>query len=160
MTEPLETIEQLYERERGKPMPGKFHSLIQTNICAALRVACRKTYSIHSKLSLDLSGFLVTPDVSVYYRSDITFDRDELKMTTPPLLVIEIISPTQSQYSVVTKIEEMLKNGVKAAWFVQPFIQAVSVFIPNQKPKTFTEGIVRDGVTGIEIPVSEIFTTE
>lgn len=149
-----------YEQERGKPMPSKFHSLVQINIGTALKMRYRKTHSIHSELSLNLGDRPATPDVSVYLKSDISLERDEIKMTQPPLLIIEILSPTQAQQEVADKIEVLLGSGVKAAWLVQPTINAVSVFLPAQKPKTFTEGIISDGATGIELSIDDIFNME
>lgn len=149
-----------YEQERGKPMPSKNHSYIELNVGAELRQRYRKTHSFYTELSLQLGDLPVTPDVCVFPKQKIDFASDLIKVTEPPLVAIEILSPSQSQQPVADEIYAMLAAGVIACWLVQPALQIVSVFLPAQKPKTFTEGIVRDGVTGIELSLDEIFSTE
>jgi Uma2 family endonuclease len=149
-----------YELERGKPMPSEAHSYIQLNIGAELRQRYRKTNSVHSELSLELGDLKRTPDISVFPKRSIDFRHDKVRVTDAPILAVEILSPTQVSQDVIDKIDEMLAAGVKACWFVQPALQTVSVFVLNQKPKTITEGVVSDGVSGIELPIDDIFSTE
>lgn len=149
-----------YEQERGKPMPSLNHSTVELNIGAELRQRYRKTHSIQIELSLKLGDVPVVPDVCVFPKRIIDFENDTIKVTDPPLLAVEILSPTQVSTDVVDKIRLMLAAGVKACWFVQPLLQTVTIFVKDQKPRTLSEGIVADGITGIELPVEEIFSTE
>lgn len=149
-----------YELERGKAMPSYNHSVAQANALVALNARYRKTHVILSELSLELGDLPVTPDISVYAKRPIDWSKDIPKMTEPPLLAIEISSATQSTQKLVDKIYAMLRAGVKACWLVQPPIQAVTVFVSGEKPKTFTEGEVSDGVTGISLPVESVFSAE
>lgn len=152
-----------YEEERGKPMPSYNHGHIQLNIGAALRQRYRKTHSVVSETALKLGGKEsrgTTPDVLVYPKRVVDFKRDVAKMTEPPLLTIEILSATQSQQALAEKCDELIASGVKACWLVQPAIQAVTVFVGAEKPKTVTAGTVSDGITGIELPIEEIFSVE
>ncbi len=71
------------------------------------------------------------PDVSVYRRlKDVNALRDEVKGTEPPLLAVEILSPTQPLDDLVRKAEAYLAAGVGACWLVQPSLQTVTVFRP------------------------------
>lgn len=149
-----------YELERGKAMPSYNQSIAQMNIGSELRQRYRKTHSIHSELSLKLGDLPVTPDISVYAKRPVDWSKDIAKVTEPPLLAIEISSATQSTQELVDKIYAMLRAGVKACWLVQTPIQAVAVFVSGEKPKTFTEGEVADGLTGISLPIESIFSTE
>lgn len=54
-----------YERERGKSLPSKLHSVAQTNLIGQL-LTYRPTFQVLSELTLRLDGRDLTPDVSVY----------------------------------------------------------------------------------------------
>ena len=53
-----------YEEERGKPMPSRNHSAVQTNLISEF--ARQRDFRVHSELTLDISGKPVAPDLSVY----------------------------------------------------------------------------------------------
>jgi Uma2 family endonuclease len=146
-----------YEIERGKPMPSINHSEIQGELVFQLRTKYRSRYSILPELSLNLRERPLTPDICIYERRTIDWLNDETKLTAPPLTTIEILSASQSTQDVVEKILFMLSHGVKSCWFVQPMLQTVTLFLPNEKPKTYTEGLLKDGTTDIEISLESIF---
>ncbi len=145
-----------YERERGKPMPSRNHGLVQYYLVLALS-RYDQDYSVIPELSLELAGRPMVPDLSVYPKLKHDWRHDEVKMTEPPLLVIEIMSPTQGMEEVVLKAEAYLEAGVKACWIVQPALEAIAVMDPGAKPKVFTSGELTDPATGISITVEEIF---
>ncbi len=147
-----------YERERGKPMPSKFHSLIQKKLILAL-ARYEPPYVVFSELSLELDGIRYTPDLSVYRREDVDFAREEIRMTRPPLLTVEIESPTQPTQALVDKVEALLGHGVRSCWLVQPALETVTVFTEGMEKKTITEGAVADPVTEIEVALEDVFTT-
>lgn len=144
-----------YERERGKPMPSKYHSLTQLNLSVAL-AQYRPRYIVFSELSLDLDGLRVTPDLCLYRREDVDLSQEEVRMTVPPLLAVEIASPTQGVQELVDKIQSLLERGVRSCWLVQPALQTVTVFAEGQRI-TFTEDAVTDPATEIEVQVDELF---
>jgi Uma2 family endonuclease len=152
--------ETLYELERGKPMPSYNHAFIQLNIGVALRARYGQKFSVASEASILLNDKQLTPDISVFAKRKMDLKNDVPKMTEVPLLTIEIASATQSQQALVDKCNDMLNGGVKACWLVQPAICAVTVLKKDANPKTFTDGIVTDGVTGIEVSVEDIFSSE
>ena len=145
-----------YELERGKPLPSLNHSITQARLVVALfRYAAQ--YTVASELSLELDGQRFTPDVCLYPKLQVDPMQDQIRMTEPPLLTVEIESPTQSTQDLVDKIRLMLGLGVRSAWLVQPTLQTVTVFHPGAKPKTFTQGMIEDDVTDVEVRVEEVF---
>src|SRR2546428_1341296 len=118
MNTPVLDSPQTYEQERGKPMPSKNHGIVQTNI--TVEFAKHKEYRVMSELSLELNGRPLTPDLSVYPRRPVDFRHDTVCRTDPPLLVVEILSPTQGLLGVMDKIEAYLQSGVKSCWVVNP----------------------------------------
>ena len=154
-----------YERERGKPLPSFNHGTIQALVIGEL-LKHRDEFSIVSELSLELprgeagengEPLRVTPDICVYPKKDVDWMRDEVRMTEPPLLAVEIIGPTQPSQDVVDKIQDMLGAGVSSCWFVQPAIRGVSVFTREAEVRTVTEDVLEDPATGIAFDVPVLF---
>lgn len=110
----------IYELERNKPMPSKNHGKIQANILFSLMSKYRNTYSFISELSLELGNCLCTPDISFYPSAPLDIRNDEIRMTTPPLGVIEILSPTQTLSDLTDNAYLYFSNGVKSCWLVLP----------------------------------------
>lgn len=150
--------EHRYEEERGKPVPSRNHSSAEIRL-GAVFLRYEPEYTPFTELSLALEGWSGTPDVCVYPRMDYDPTQDdEVRMTEPPLIAVEIASPTQSQESLVDKIRQMLAAGVQSCWLVQPAIRAVTVFSAEEpRPRTITDGAVTDPATGIEVALDDIF---
>lgn len=155
----METIKEIsqYELERGKPMPSRNHGAVQTALIIALHKFGNK-FNTFSELSLKLEDFEATPDTCVYPKSPINWLHDEDKMTEPPLLAVEIMSPAQGIQSMINKIEQYFKHGVRSCWLVQPTIQTITVFTPEMRSKTYSSGIIKDHATDIEISMEELFS--
>lgn len=151
-TEPISK----YERERGKPMPSKAHGYTQTNLIIEL-AAFRNRYTIFSELTLELDGREVTPDLSVYPKTDVDLVHDEVRVTDPPLLAVEIASPTQNVQNLIEKIEFLLDAGVQSAWLVQPPLRTVTVFPGHMDGTTVSDDTLTDPVLEIDIDVREVF---
>lgn len=145
-----------YELERGKPMPSKNHGLVQASLCAHL-FRSGGDYSILSELSLELGGRKLTPDLSVYSKLITDWQHDEVRMTEPPLMVVEILSPRQSVDDLVQKADAYFEAGVKSCWIVQPTFESIAVLEPETKPNLYTHGEVVDPATGVTVKIEEIF---
>lgn len=156
---------ELYERERGKPMPNIQHGSIQANLIVALSApAYKRRYRVVSELTIALAGVddegnrkRSTPDICLYERSAVNFLHVKAVKEEPPLLAIEIVSPSQTLDEFLHKAESYFASGVQSCWIVQPPIQAVTVLHPNERPRTFVEGMVEDASLGISIPIEEVF---
>jgi Uma2 family endonuclease len=147
---------QTYEQERGKPLPSNNHSIAQMNL--GIELAKDKGYRIMSELSLELSGRPLTPDLSVYRREPVDFRYDEVHLTEPPVLVVEILSPIQGMLAVMEKVQAYLQNGVKSCWVVNPPQKAISIYTPDGATKIYAEGVVKDPVTGLTADLNAVFS--
>ena len=78
-------------------------------------------------------------------------------MTEPPLIAVEILSPTQSQQDVMDRINGMLDAGVESCWLVQPVTETITIFTGNEKPTTVSTGTLHDPATDIEVNLADIF---
>jgi Uma2 family endonuclease len=148
-----------YEKERDKPLPSLNHGQLQFLISGAL-LPYRDDFTIASELTLELDGLRVTPDLCVYPKLDVDYQRDVVRMTEPPLLAVEILSPTQPQQDVMDRINDMLGAGVESCWLVQPSTESITIFTGNAKPTTVSTGTLHDPATGIEIDLANIFEEE
>ena len=145
-----------YEQERGKPMPSKNHGLVQYFLGLAFsRYSDR--FTVIPELSLELGGPPLVPDLSVYPKLPIDWLHDEIKMTDPPLTVVEILSPTQGTDELIRKADEYFKGGVKCFWIVQPSLKVVAVLEPGKEVRTYSSGEVEDPATGMSVALEEIF---
>jgi Uma2 family endonuclease len=145
-----------YERERGKPPPSKGHGYTQANLTIAL-TAHRDRYTIFSGLTLELGGREIIPDLSLYLKTDVDFDYDEVRVTDPPLLAIEIATTTQNTQDLIERVEFLLDAGVQSCWLVQPPLRTVTVFPGSMDGNTVSSGAVTDPVLDIEVPIDAIF---
>ncbi len=56
----------------------------------------------------------------------------------PPVLAVEILSPTDTHEGVVEKTLLYLECGVKQVWIVDPDLQTVTIHRPAREPQFFT----------------------
>ncbi|HRI16321.1 MAG TPA: Uma2 family endonuclease [Verrucomicrobiota bacterium] len=82
---------------------------------------------------------------------------DEDVATTPPALVIEILSPKQNLQPLVDKVRQYLSHGVKSCWVIIPTSETVMVFPASGGSRRFIEGDVEDPVLDLKVPVRMIF---
>lgn len=146
-----------YEQERGKPMPSRNHSIVQMQLGVEILNRYKKEYSVLSELSLSLQGKGVTPDLCIYPRMTPDWQHDEIKLTVPPLVAIEIASPSQGSEVFEEKMKIYFDAGVKSFWLVRSMEEIITVFTPNQKPHVFSSGMLTDAATGLEISIDAIF---
>ncbi|MFY8000650.1 MAG: Uma2 family endonuclease [Candidatus Kapaibacteriota bacterium] len=147
-----------YELERGKPMPTQQHSLTQLNLSTALKIRYRKQFVILPELTIELGKKTAVPDISIYPYYPIEWGaEDPAAKAEPPLVAIEIISPSQTLTEIRDKARKYFAQGVKSCWIVQPELQTISVLHPGEKPRTFDTGMVEDTLVGIQIPIEEVF---
>ncbi len=144
-----------YELERGKPMPSMNHGVIQSNILGTF--FNHPQWRAVSEVALRLGGLDGIPDISIFPRASIDFTRDIVKQTTAPVMVIEILSPTQGSVSVMERVDSYLSNGVQSAWVIEPVFGDVLICTADGKRQKYTGGVVTDPATGLSVDLAAIF---
>lgn len=115
-------------------------------------------YDIFPELEMKLDGKPVKPDVSIYPNLPEDWDTDIILITQPPITAIEVLSPKQAMSDITNKINDVyFPAGVKSVWIVVPLLQTITIRTPDGEKLTFSEGIVKDMVTNMEIPLDHIF---
>jgi Uma2 family endonuclease len=84
---------------------------------------------------------------------------DEIRMTAPPLGVIEILSPTQTLNDPTDKAVTYFEHGVKSFWLVLPTLKTINVFSGREQFEAFVQDeVVKDHVLDIQLPLSNIYS--
>lgn len=157
LTESQEPLSE-YELETGKPMPNINHGIVQAKLTIAFARRYDAQYTIACEVTLDLKGKPRTPDLCLFEKFTTNWQHAEAQFHTPPLLAIEILSPSQGWGVFEEKMLLYFECGVKSVWLVQPELESVAVFAPDLKPLVIAQGNIIDKSLGIEIPLTELFT--
>ena len=149
----------LYQKERNKPMPSYNHSLLQTKIAGRLDANYGNKYDILSEPSLQLVNVKESvPDIALFPKLKINWKKDIIKITQPPILAIEILSPKQNINSIIDKFSEIyFPSGVQSLWLVIPPMQFIAVYTPNMKYTAFFDGKIKDKTLKINLDLGDIF---
>lgn len=140
-------------------MPNTVHSVVQADIAFNLKLKCGKKFTIGTELTLDMQPNPLTPDVVVMEKRLVNYQDDTPRESQPPIVAIEIISPSQGYSIFKEKIARYFNFGVQSFWLVEPYFKNIRVFSAPGKFKNFEEGeILLDPTIGVEIPLQEIFS--
>ncbi len=135
--------------------PSYLHAYVSGNIIAVLH-QCEQ-YSVFSELTLQLDKDYVA-DVCLYPKRLVNFAAgDIIKMTEMPLMIVEILSPTQGIQEVLDKFAKYFEAGVKSCWLVIPVTQTVSVYSSMEQAQTFTQGDIVDQALNLQVAVQDVF---
>lgn len=147
-----------YEIERGKPMPNRVHAITQTDLAFYLKAHYGKKFDIATELSFDLPDKPATPDVVIMEKKPVDYFDISPRETDPPLVAIEIISPSQGFGVFKEKAERYFAFGVRSYWLVEPHFRTVYVFSSPRAYTTFIHSdVLSDPAVGVEMPLSELF---
>ncbi|CAN5415894.1 hypothetical protein BH09BAC4_BH09BAC4_35170 [soil metagenome] len=145
-----------YELERGKPMPSKNHAKLQSRIAKAIADRYEDRYDVYTEISLDLSRPVV-PDIALFPTEPSDWLEDEIRLTTPPLCAVEIISPTQGNQELIDKLDIYFAAGVQSCWIVIPTFRLINVFSTKHDYKAFMSGELYDEKLDIRIDLDHLF---
>lgn len=86
---------------------------------------------------------------------------DAILIEAPPLLAVEILSPSDTQEEILDTVEECLEAGVALVWIVEPVFRTVTVYRRDREPELFNAHQELSGepyLPGLRIPVAMIFS--
>ncbi|GAK52962.1 protein containing DUF820 [Candidatus Moduliflexus flocculans] len=137
--------------------PSYHHAYLCGKIITALNQ--RAAYAIFSELTIQIQEKDYVPDVCVYPKRPMNFvESDIIKMTEIPLMVIEVLSPSQGSQDALSKFQVYFDAGVKSCWLVIPISTSVIIYTAMDRAQTFHTGEIHDPVLDVRIPLSEIFS--
>ncbi len=145
---------------------GFQHGYISSRLLAALleyALKHRLGVVVDSSTGFRLqSGDCLSPDVSFVGKDRL---RGQKQVFTKlfqgaPDLVVEVISPGESQRKLKQKLTQYFANGTRVAWVVNPKERTVSVYNSTKRSNFLGEGDQLDGASllpGFTFPVKELF---
>ncbi|WP_435007516.1 Uma2 family endonuclease [Tundrisphaera lichenicola] len=114
------------------------------------------------------AGFRLKQDPVTYVGIDVAYispemaaahDRKRKYFDGPPVLAVEILSPSDLHENIVEKVEIYLEVGT-VVWVVDPDFRVVAVHRPGETPAHFNERQELDAnpyLPGFRVPVSRFF---
>lgn len=112
-------------------------------------------------LEPDPKGTVRAPDVAYVAKARIPApERARGFWPLAPDLAVEIISPSETAYSVETKVAEYLRAGVRLVWLVYPETQVVVEYRAGWQVRRMSKGDTLDGgdvIPGFTMPLARLF---
>lgn len=141
------------EQAQNEEMPTLNHSFVCVRILRQL--LANDSIEALPELSLAIGNGL-TPDISVYPKEQIqpNFLEDVTRVEIPPMLTIEVVSPSQDIQDLLGKAKTFVQSGISTAWTVEPFTRTIFV-TTNDGTKLFHETTVESA--GVSVDFKRIF---
>ncbi len=147
-----------YELERNKHTPSKLHAIIQANTVFELKSLYSADFDVFSELTLAFDAGDVVPDICLFLKGTLSFTEDEVRINTPPVLAIEILSPTQTLQELLTKSSAYFQNGVCSYWLIIPPLRSVHVFSSPQTYEVYKQqDTLKDPALNVQLDLAKIF---
>jgi Uma2 family endonuclease len=144
-----ENQDQEYELVRGEivamTLPGRRHGFVCLTIGWILNNYTRqrkKGYVCSNDTGMVVERDPDTvrgPDISLY--DDVTsYELLPIKYgTTPPLLAVEVLSPSDTMGKTMERVTDQLRFGTRLVWVVDPEARNVTVYRPGKEPYVVKE---------------------
>ena len=139
------------------PRPAAKHQVINGNLYSELRHKLKGGRCIPiPEIDLVLEGNNLIPDLMVICNEDIT---DMKRYEKPPLIAIEIVSPTSASRDHIIKRRKYEQLGIQEYWIVSPEEKCITVFdFVNKNEEMYCEGTVTSfALPEVVINLEDIF---
>ena len=158
----------VYELGATLTKRNRWHSKIEARIAAIIDRWLETQPEPRGELFSGEAGFRLGPDTTVgidvaLASADVMArqqDSDRL-IDGPPMLAVEILSPSDEHETIVEKINSYLEAGVKLIWVVDPDFQSVTIYRPDANPTLLSGEDEISGdphLPGFRVPVSKFFS--
>jgi Uma2 family endonuclease len=106
------------------PAPGLPHQRVAVTLCHALELACPEDLIVFPNVGMRLGArSALEPDAVVARRADVS----GVRLTRPPLLVAEILSPDSALRDLNLKKAAYERFGVPSYWVIDPDLDRPSL---------------------------------
>jgi Uma2 family endonuclease len=157
--------------ETGVTYRNVYHSSVMVQLGYLLTEWLHSQEQISAKVVGGDAGFRLRPDPGTIVGIDVAIvsrnqayyrHKNRVVFDGPPLLAVEILSPSDRQREIEAKVDEYLDVRVPLVWIVDPHFRTVTVHCAGAKPRMFAsddELSAEPVLPGLQIPVSRIFET-
>ena len=161
---------EVFPREPSMTVRNRVHGEVEANTVFLLKLWLREQPEPRGKISCGESGFRLgrTPDSLVgidvaYASAELVAGHEESPVyyDGPPILAVEILSPSDKHEEIVRKVEAYLASGT-VVWVLDPDFQTVSVHRPGQPPESFNALKELSGepeLPGFRVAVADVFAS-
>ena len=156
-------------RERPMTRRNRWHGQTEANLSFLLKDWHRQQSAPIGKVYAGEVGCILQRDPDTAVGVDVAFvaaatvarQTDETTMIDgPPLLAVEILSPSDKQEEILDKVGEYLAAGVGLVWVVEPRFRTVTVYRHDAEPELFNvrqELSAEPHLPGFRVSVAAIF---
>ena len=117
LVQPAYHLELIDGREVQKPLPKRYHFLIESYLIHTIANSLPSRYRVGPELNVLCGPDRLVPDVVVVERSA-RYQNDDL--ADPAILCVEIISPGQTLAELFDKANRFIKAGTPLCWIIWP----------------------------------------
>jgi Uma2 family endonuclease len=156
-------------RERPMTMRNKKHSRVESRATRFLDAWNDTQPEPRGQVVSGEAGFRLGRDPDTGVGIDVAYVSAEVVAGTPekspffegpPVLAVEILSPSDSQEDIDEKIALYLEMGVALVWVINPNLRTVLVLRPDAEPELFNvqaELSAEPHLPGFRLPVARLF---
>ncbi|WZO98671.1 Uma2 family endonuclease [Isosphaeraceae bacterium EP7] len=144
------------------------HSVAEADFATSLNLWLRTQHRPCGLIVSGEAGFRLRRDPAVVVGIDVAYVGPEVVERSqgqrifdgPPILAVEILSPSDTSERVANKVTLCLEAGVALVWLVDPKFRTVTVYGPEIPPRLFN---IRDELTaeahlpGLRLDVVDLF---
>ncbi len=156
-------------REESMTVRNRWHGRLMVRIAFLLELWLEAHPDIGGEVVSGEVGFRLSNDPATVVGADVAYVDAEISAkasldTTlfdgPPVLAVEILSPSDKVKELDEKIQEYLRNGTKIVWLVNPQFATITVYRADADPEMFNR---RETITaephlpGFAAAVAKIF---
>lgn len=154
-------------REEGMTIRNRFHSEVMAELAFRLRLWLESQPKPRGAVLTGEAGLRLAADVLVGV--DVVYVPHELLASQPasatiiegvPPLIVEILSPSDTNESLHDKIDAYLRAGVSLVWIIDPRDHTVTIYRPGHRPSMVNadEQLTAEAVLpGFSVAVADLF---
>lgn len=159
---------ELRPREPAMTLRNQIHSEVEASLVFHLMLWLGEQPEPRGKVSCGEVGFRLRRDPDTLVGVDVAYTSAEIRAKTagkptiydgPPVLAVEILSPSDKHEEIVEKVGRYLDAG-SVVWVVDPDFRTVTVHQPGQEPETRNARQELSGdpyLPGFRVPVARLF---
>lgn len=151
LVQPAYHVELIDGRQVRKPLPKKYHFLLESCLIRGLANNLAKRYQVGPELNVLCGPDRLVPAVVVVERSA-HYENDD--PADPAILCVEILSPGQRVAEMFDKADRLLKAGTSLCWIIWPERRKVWMYSADDLEEARTElraALPDGGVLAVDI---------
>ena len=158
-------------REKPVTRRNRHHSLVEARITYALGHWMKNQHETRGEVVSGEAGFRLSRDPDSTVGIDVAYVSAEIAgklpdatyFEGPPVLAVEILSPSDKQEEIDDKVALYLETGVAVVWVVNPRFKTICVYRPGADPELFSghqELAAEPHLPGFRTSVASLFESE